>query len=162
MVLGAVGSPRSGCSACHISAHLAKHRTLNASGSPPSPLPPYLACKPPVHIPTATSAQPRPSSLPAGSQQPLPPLPTPCPSPGTTSETRKAEKPLEKAGPKPHLATSAPAGARAPACSTAWDCPRCRDLFPDLLLPRSCPDTEGTELHILGAGIHLPPRSCTL
>jgi len=139
-------APGSGCSARHGGAHLAKHPTPNASESPPAPgLQDFL------HIPTAVSAQPGPSSFSAGTQQPAHLLPTSCHH-HRASEPRKAEKPLEKAGPKCHLASSTPVGACPPAHYAGWDCPRCRDLPPDLLLSTSHPDTKGMDMRIPGTG----------
>lgn len=121
-------------------------------------------------VPGLQAPRPHPHShiCPARAQQPPCRQPAAAASPAhpwhhrRATETRKAEKPLEKAGPKPHLATSTPVGACSPTCSTSWDCPHCRDLFLDLLLPLSHADTEGMDVHILGAGIHLPQRTCTL
>lgn len=135
-----------------------------------------------LHIAAAVPAQPGPSSLPPGTQQPLPLLPTPCPPPATTAEPRKAEKPLEKAGPKPHLAHQHPGGCPSPclqprlgpsplqgmtapcqplAATPAGTVPTAGNHC-SLPAPRSRPSAEGMEVHVLGPGVCSPPRSCTL
>lgn len=90
----------------------ALHRKRLRDPSRSSPITPGLQAS--LHIPTAVSAQPGPSSLPAGTQQPLPLLPTPCPPAATTTEPQSPEKPRnlwKKQVPNPTLP---PAPQRVP------------------------------------------------
>lgn len=152
-MLSSVGSPR-----VWVLSPQCQHppsKVLHPKRIPVLPIAPGLHA--PLHIPAATSVQAGPSSLPAGSLQPLPLLPTPCHH-HRASEPGKDENPLEKQVPNP----TSPPTPYSHARSASGDCPHCRDLLPDPLLPARTPVPRGWTCTSWDHRFCLHPGSCTL